>query len=148
MIAPVLCADGITFERGAIEPWLEDHDTSPLTGAPLPHKLLIANLTVRGLVQEHTASVGGRRVAISSPKRWNPHTETPRPGASQCSPSGSHESGDHCTRTWGCASLALMRPHCSTVSRWATQAAAATARRIALRMIEQSARNVRGVWVF
>lgn len=60
---PVICADGVTFERGAIEPWLEDHDTSPLTGEPLPHKLLTPNQALRDLVEEHTVVVGGLRVA-------------------------------------------------------------------------------------
>ena len=61
----MLCADGTTFERAAIEPWLEDHDTNPLTRQPLQHKLLTPNKAVRVLVQEYTVSMGGRRVAKS-----------------------------------------------------------------------------------
>jgi len=45
MLDPVFTADGQTYERGAIERWLEEHDTSPLTGEPLEH---LAGLTRGG----------------------------------------------------------------------------------------------------
>ena len=32
MVDPVIAADGQTYEREAMELWLEKHDTSPLTG--------------------------------------------------------------------------------------------------------------------
>ena len=38
-----MAADGFTYEREAIELWLKGHDTSPRTGQPLEHKILIPN---------------------------------------------------------------------------------------------------------
>ena len=40
---PVFCADGHTYERRAIEAWLQDHATSPLTNADLVDKSLTRN---------------------------------------------------------------------------------------------------------
>jgi hypothetical protein len=37
---PVVTADGHTYERAAIERWLRQHDTSPMTGQPLANKVL------------------------------------------------------------------------------------------------------------
>ena len=54
---PVVAEDGHTYERSAIEHWLRDHNTSPLTGEVLAMKMLIPNHTVRGLsrkwLEEH-----------------------------------------------------------------------------------------------
>ena len=49
---PVCAADGVTYERREIERWLEHHDVSPLTNAPLPHKFLSANLALKKLIAE------------------------------------------------------------------------------------------------
>ena len=49
---PVVTADGHTYERKAIEDWLNDHDTSPLTGETLPAKTLIPNIQLRVQIQE------------------------------------------------------------------------------------------------
>ena len=46
MLDPVLCADGHSYERASIREWLENHDTSPLTGVSLEHKLLVLMLLV------------------------------------------------------------------------------------------------------
>ena len=43
MIDPAIDALGNTYERSAIQRWLRDHNTSPLTGAVLPHKDLVPN---------------------------------------------------------------------------------------------------------
>eukprot|EP00961_Rhodomonas_salina_P226412 3061166-Rhodomonas_salina.1 len=51
MSDPVIAADGLTYEREGIERWLEQHDTSPRTGAVLPNKLLIANVTFRQAIE-------------------------------------------------------------------------------------------------
>lgn len=40
---PVCTEDGHTYDRKAIETWLEDHDTSPKTGAKLQTKDLVSN---------------------------------------------------------------------------------------------------------
>jgi hypothetical protein len=49
---PVVAADGVTYERDAIEEWLTTHDTSPMTNDPLEHKLLFPNNLVKALVSE------------------------------------------------------------------------------------------------
>jgi hypothetical protein len=49
---PVSTADGQTYERSAIESWLEHKDTSPLTGAVLPNKALIPNVVLRQSVHQ------------------------------------------------------------------------------------------------
>mmetsp|Transcript_47909 Transcript_47909/g.154961 ORF Transcript_47909/g.154961 Transcript_47909/m.154961 type:complete len:631 (-) Transcript_47909:91-1983(-) len=50
MSDPVCTADGHTFERAAIERWLASHDTCPLTGLRLAHKLLTPNHALRTLL--------------------------------------------------------------------------------------------------
>lgn len=50
MADPVLCADGMTYERAAILQWLKTHDTSPMTGAKLACKVLVPNLVLRHAV--------------------------------------------------------------------------------------------------
>ena len=45
-------ADGFTYEREAIEKWLEDHDTSPKTGARLASKMLFPVHGLRAMIRE------------------------------------------------------------------------------------------------
>ena len=45
-------ADGFTYERAAIAKWLEDHDTSPKTGARLEFKALFPNQSLRAIIRE------------------------------------------------------------------------------------------------
>ena len=41
---PVTAADGVTYERRAIAEWMARGNlTSPMTGAPLAHKEVVAN---------------------------------------------------------------------------------------------------------
>ena len=40
MMDPVIAADGNTYERQAIEAWLQDNDTSPVHGTKLATKRL------------------------------------------------------------------------------------------------------------
>jgi ubiquitin len=54
MSDPVTCMDGHSYERSGIERWLDDHDTSPLTGAKLPSKKLIPNHSLRNAIEEYT----------------------------------------------------------------------------------------------
>jgi len=50
---PVMCADGHTYERSAIQQWFaEGHRTSPQTNVPLTDLTLTPNFTVRRAVQE------------------------------------------------------------------------------------------------
>lgn len=53
MTEPVLAADGHTYERRAIEKWLQQHSTSPMTGAPLAHRYLTENFALRRLIAAH-----------------------------------------------------------------------------------------------
>ncbi|KAL3921195.1 MAG: hypothetical protein SGPRY_004989, partial [Prymnesium sp.] len=72
MLDPVFTADGQTYERGAIECWLEEHDTSPLTviipsflkrenpmdiGEQLEHLGLTPNVLVRGMCRKYLEQV-------------------------------------------------------------------------------------------
>lgn len=50
MMQPVLAADGHTYEREAIETWVQMHSTSPMTGAPLAHRYLTDNFALRHLM--------------------------------------------------------------------------------------------------
>jgi len=52
MLDPVLCADGHSYERANIQAWLENHDTSPLTGVALEHKSLVPNHALRKVAEE------------------------------------------------------------------------------------------------
>ena len=47
MTDPVILADGYSYERAAIEAWIKDYDTSPVTGAKLGHKDVIPNISLR-----------------------------------------------------------------------------------------------------
>ena len=47
MVDPVTTGAGQTYEREAIATWLRTKQTDPLTGARLPSKKLIANVSLR-----------------------------------------------------------------------------------------------------
>lgn len=52
MVDPVICADGITYERAAIEAWFaKGHVTSPMTRQNLAHMTLIPNLALRNTIE-------------------------------------------------------------------------------------------------
>ena len=70
--SPVTTVDGMTYERYAIETWLQANNTSPLTGEPLPVKLLVPNTALRSQIQryrEKHASPGGSRTPGRAPGR-------------------------------------------------------------------------------
>eukprot|EP01087_Luapelamoeba_hula_P022770 TRINITY_DN8241_c0_g1_i1.p1 TRINITY_DN8241_c0_g1~~TRINITY_DN8241_c0_g1_i1.p1 ORF type:complete len:756 (+),score=147.38 TRINITY_DN8241_c0_g1_i1:39-2306(+) len=50
---PVLTCDGHTYERSAIQEWLQKHMSSPKTGAELESKNLIPNHLIRGQIREY-----------------------------------------------------------------------------------------------
>ncbi|KAK8736916.1 hypothetical protein OTU49_004722, partial [Cherax quadricarinatus] len=51
---PVLCADGFTYERVAMEAWLASGKrTSPMTNEKLLHLVLTPNRTLRTLIQRY-----------------------------------------------------------------------------------------------
>lgn len=49
---PCAAADGYTYDRKAIETWIEGNDTSPMTNLPLPSKSLIPNYTLLSAIME------------------------------------------------------------------------------------------------
>ncbi len=49
---PASTIDGHTYERAAIESWLKNHDTSPLTNEKLASKILIPNHQLKSLIAE------------------------------------------------------------------------------------------------
>mmetsp|Transcript_55913 Transcript_55913/g.147819 ORF Transcript_55913/g.147819 Transcript_55913/m.147819 type:complete len:169 (+) Transcript_55913:145-651(+) len=53
MTDPVIAADGFSYERAAIQDWLDKGKrTSPKTGALLSHDQLLPNLSLRSLIQD------------------------------------------------------------------------------------------------
>jgi hypothetical protein len=53
MVDPVVCADGHSYDRAAIQEWFSNHNTSPLTNQRLPNKHLIPNHTLRKMIDEY-----------------------------------------------------------------------------------------------
>ena len=49
---PVIALDGHTYERRAIERWLERRHTSPKTGQELTNTMLLPNHAMRGQILE------------------------------------------------------------------------------------------------
>ncbi|KAJ1445654.1 hypothetical protein M885DRAFT_414912, partial [Pelagophyceae sp. CCMP2097] len=47
---PVLCADGHSYERRAIDGWLRAHATSPLTNLPLSSRDTTPNRALRAAI--------------------------------------------------------------------------------------------------
>jgi hypothetical protein len=50
MTDPVVVADGYTYERAAIEAWLLDHDTSPVTHEVLLDKKVMPSITLKKMI--------------------------------------------------------------------------------------------------
>eukprot|EP01036_Dinobryon_divergens_P003076 gene3076-4042_t len=51
-VDPVIMEDGHTYERSAIESWITDHQTSPLTGQHFRNLNIIPNHTLRCGLEE------------------------------------------------------------------------------------------------
>eukprot|EP01083_Nonionella_stella_P019801 54943_1 len=47
---PVICSDGHSYERSAIEEWLKRHDRSPMTNAKLVTKQVFPNHSLRSMI--------------------------------------------------------------------------------------------------
>ncbi|XWS36979.1 hypothetical protein CRYUN_Cryun19dG0003900 [Craigia yunnanensis] len=52
MDEPCVAADGYTYDRKAIEKWLERNDKSPMTNLPLSNKNLLSNYTLLSAIME------------------------------------------------------------------------------------------------
>ena len=57
---PVSTADGHTYGRAAIERWLSNHNSSPLTGSELPHTELTPVHALRQLIEEWAVRNGDK----------------------------------------------------------------------------------------
>ena len=53
MVDPVIAADGHTYERTAIQHWLQSSSLSPVTGDKLPHTRLVPNVLVKSALAQH-----------------------------------------------------------------------------------------------
>ena len=56
MTDPVVCADGHSYEREAIETWLGSHNSSPKTNARLANRTLIPNHALRAQIENSVQS--------------------------------------------------------------------------------------------
>ena len=52
MQEPVIAADGHAYDRLAMEQWLQQHDTSPVTGSTLQHAHLVPNVLIRNIIAQ------------------------------------------------------------------------------------------------
>ena len=50
MVEPVIAADGHTYEKAAIETWLQQHTISPVTGDFLPHTRIVPNVLIKSAI--------------------------------------------------------------------------------------------------
>ena len=53
---PVMTCDGNTFERKAIETWLDTRDISPASGLALDSKILLPNFALKQLIRDYVQS--------------------------------------------------------------------------------------------
>jgi hypothetical protein len=49
---PVICSDAHTYERSAIEKWLNTNNHSPITRKIITNNILIPNIALRNIIQE------------------------------------------------------------------------------------------------
>lgn len=66
---PVICLDGHTYERDAIEEWLKSHSRSPKTNQPLASLRLIPNHALRASIE--TILKLREELKLSSPSNSN-----------------------------------------------------------------------------
>ena len=66
MTDPVFDAYGHSYENAAIEQWLSDHDTCPVTGALLPNKTLTKNHALRNAIEEEVRRRSAATTAAAS----------------------------------------------------------------------------------
>ena len=50
MVEPVIAADGHTYEKAAIEAWLQQHTMSPVTGDFLAHTRIVPNVLIKSAI--------------------------------------------------------------------------------------------------
>ena len=87
MVEPVIASDGFTYERSAIERWLDmgPDRRSPTTNAPLPSRTLVPNRHLASMIAAYRSRLGARVVALVGAERELPapadweSREPPRP---------------------------------------------------------------------
>jgi hypothetical protein len=77
MSDPVMCVDGHTYDRSAIELWLQTNQTSPSTGASLPSTELTANHSARMAIDEWKAASWSTEGGGSEPQAQSEFAVTP-----------------------------------------------------------------------
>ena len=70
MIDPVMCEDGITYERNAITRWLQNNSTSPVTRQPIS-KNLILNIALRNTIQDYQKISNTQKISNNVPLTKN-----------------------------------------------------------------------------
>jgi hypothetical protein len=59
---PVICSDGQTYERSAIQPWFDrGNNTSPITNVPLASRNLIPNIALRQAIHAYKKLVEAKK---------------------------------------------------------------------------------------
>ena len=85
MADPVVCADGITYEREAITLWMNSQNISPVTNQPLFNKDLTPNARLRAAIltfqqqQAQPCPPSPIRGAPPLPTGWQPMSSSGRP---------------------------------------------------------------------
>jgi hypothetical protein len=64
---PVSIADGSTYERSAIERWLQQHGRSPLTNLPLTHRVIVPNVALKNVIEDFLLSQQRPTQSVSEP---------------------------------------------------------------------------------
>merc|ERR1712139_42590 len=73
---PVLALDGHTYESAAIQQWLSEHGTSPMTNLVLPSMVLVPNLAIRREIEDHAQKLKEAAEAAEAAKVEASHPKT------------------------------------------------------------------------
>jgi hypothetical protein len=69
MSEPTLASDGHSYEREALEEWLQQADSSPMTGLPLSNLMITPNLSLKQIIQDTIARRRGSTVEQETRQR-------------------------------------------------------------------------------
>ena len=62
MTEPVCAPDGFSYERSAIDEWLQEHNTSPMTGEPIAAGVtLTPNHNLRSQIASYRQEIGASK---------------------------------------------------------------------------------------
>ena len=86
MMDPVCDRDGNSFERDAIEAWIEVRGTSPITRSPLAVSDLVPNRSLKTSIEEYLDSLSPEAYAQARPGRTRPTTRAAPPPATAAAP--------------------------------------------------------------